>query len=309
MTGTGTLGAEITGANHPAISVGGTATLGGTLDAQFNGVTPAAGDSWDLLDASSFTGSFNGITSNVALGPGESFGIREMAGGTNGMLAQLVFEQRLSLTVDRGSKIASLNNPGGAVISIDGYRIESALGSINPTPWSSFEDLGLDGGTWLEAGGGGTANQLAELNPDTSAALAGFSTQPIGGVFQPNFVTFGEETEDLVFTYTTPSGETLEGSVDYVGRKQHNNLVLVVDPNTGDGRLRNESGVAVSIEGYTILSGSGGLLDSWNSLEDQAAESGTWFEANPQRQSAGGVAVGRSHDAKPGRRVQPGCLV
>jgi len=278
---TGTLTAEITAADHPPILVGGGATLGGTVDAQFNGVAPVPGNSWDLIDATNLLGSFSGITSNVTLGAGQSFAIRETAGGVNGMLAQLVLEQRLSLSVDRQSKIASINNPGTGEVSIDGYRIESAVGSINPIPWSSFEDQQLDGGTWDEGAGGGTANQLAELNPDSSRTLGNSATESIGAVFQPNFVTLGQETEDLLFTYTTPTGEIVQGPVDYVGRKQHNNLVLVVDPASGAGRMQNESEISVDIDGYTITSAAGSLLDTWNSLEDQGAAGGSWDEANP----------------------------
>jgi hypothetical protein len=192
-----------------------------------------------------------------------------------------LFEEVLSLKVDRDSKIVSLVNPDTDPIAIDGYRIESALGSINPTPWDSFEDQQLDGDTWLEASGGGTANQLAELNPDTSAVISVASPRAIGAVFEPNFVTFGQESEDLVFTYTTSTGEIFGGTVDYVGRKQHNNLVLVVDPASGAGRMQNESGLTVDIDGYTITSASGALLDTWNSLQDQGAAGGDWFEANP----------------------------
>jgi hypothetical protein len=280
---TSTLAAEINAGTHSAISVGGGATLSGNVDAQFNGVNPLPGDTWDLVDAASFTGGFDAVTSNLSLGPGQVLGTRQVVGGTNGMLAQLVFEQRLTLNVDRESKIVSLENPGAAPVSIDGYRIGSAVGSINSIPWTSFADLGLDGGTWLEAGGGGTANQLAELNPDTTAAISDSSARAIGAVFQPNFVTLGQETEDLVFTYTNLDDEIIEGTVNYVGRKEHNNLVLVVDPASGAGRMQNESGLTVDIDGYTVTSASGALLDTWNSLQDQGAAGGDWFEGNPSQ--------------------------
>ena len=278
---TGTLTAEITAADHPPISVGGGATLGGTVDAQFNGVAPVPGNSWDLIDATNLLGSFSEITSNVTLGAGQSFAIREMAGGVNGMLAQLVLEQRLSLSVDRQSKIVSISNPGTGEVSIDGYRIESAVGSINPISWNSFEDQQLDGGNWDEGAGGGTANQLTELNPDSSRTLGNSAAESIGTVFQPNFVALGQETEDLLFTYTTPTGEIVQGPVDYVGRKQHNNLVLVVDPASGEGRMQNESEISVDIDGYIITSEAGALLDTWNSVDDQDAAGGNWGEANP----------------------------
>jgi len=195
-----------------------------------------------------------------------------------------MFRPSLELHVNRLTgltQIVGVGGSGAVPVSIDGYRIESAVGSINPTFWNSFEDQELDGDTWDEASGDGTANQLAELNPDTSAAITAPSTRPIGAVFQPNFVTLGQETEDLVFTYTTPTGNILEGLVNYVGRKQHNNLVLVVDPASGAGRLQNESEISVDIDGYNITSESGSLLDTWNSLDDQGAAGGNWDEANP----------------------------
>ncbi len=54
--------------------------------------------------------------------------------------------------------------------------------------------------------------------------------------------------------------------------------MVVVDPESGRAILQNQSTVDVTIDGYTITSESGSLLTSWNSLDDQDAGGGEWFE-------------------------------
>jgi hypothetical protein len=68
--------------------------------------------------------------------------------------------------------------------------------------------------------------------------------------------------------------------VEYVGANL-NNLTLLVDPETGEARLKNTSPLNVSIDGYSIGSASGSLLPAtWNSLDDQNAAGGDWMESN-----------------------------
>src|SRR4029077_12881203 len=61
-----------------------------------------------------------------------------------------------------------------------------------------------------------------------------------------------------------------------------NQLVLLVDPVTGQARVNNGSGAGVTIDGYSILSSAGSLRPGdgfWNSLADQATTG--WVEATP----------------------------
>jgi hypothetical protein len=100
----------------------------------------------------------------------------------------------------------------------------------------------------------------------------------VGHVFLPQSAPLGVDFEDLVITFNTPTGETLQGNVVYEGDKRFNNLVVVVDPESGHAILQNQSTVDVTFDAYTVTSESGSLLTSWNSLEDQDAGGGEWFE-------------------------------
>ena len=58
-----------------------------------------------------------------------------------------------------------------------------------------------------------------------------------------------------------------------------NNIVLQIDPTTGEGRIRNSTGTSLALDAYTIESASGSLdAANWNSLDDQNAAGGDWLE-------------------------------
>jgi hypothetical protein len=182
-----------------------------------------------------------------------------------------------TLRVNRNDGTAVLENALGEPISFDGYTIQSVAGSLNPAGFTSFQDQGLDGGTWVEIGVL-NRNQLGELNPDVDATLNLSDMRDVGHVFLPQSAPLGVDFEDLVISFTTDSGQTLQGNVVYEGVKRYNNLVVVVDPESGHAILQNQSTVDVTFDGYSITSESGSLLTSWNSLEDQDAGGGEWFE-------------------------------
>jgi glucose/arabinose dehydrogenase len=182
-----------------------------------------------------------------------------------------------TLRVNRNDGTAVLENALGEPISFDGYTIQSVVGSLNPAGFTSFQDQGLDGGTWREIGVL-NRNQLGELNPDVDATLNQSDMRDVGHVFLPQSAPLGVDFEDLVITFNTPAGQTLQGNVVYEGDKRFNNLVVVVDPQSGRAILQNQSTGDVMIDGYTITSQSGSLLTTWNSLEDQDAGGGEWFE-------------------------------
>jgi hypothetical protein len=67
-----------------------------------------------------------------------------------------------------------------------------------------------------------------------------------------------------------------------VGVDAQNELVLVVDPTTGQARIKNASAFSATIDGYSVLSGSASLRPAdglWQSLTDQAVAG--WVEASP----------------------------
>jgi hypothetical protein len=84
----------------------------------------------------------------------------------------------------------------------------------------------------------------------------------------------------LTFQYSVPGLGTVDGIVEYTGRR--NNLVLTIDPATGAAAIQNESPFFnVAIDAYTISSASGKLKSAaggWNSLDDQNL--GAWDEAD-----------------------------
>lgn len=282
---TSNLIAEITGASHSPFKSTSTATLGGTLQLDFN-YTPAAIHTWNLVDAATVTGNFTQIVPDpsVTLGPGQTFAMRTVNGGVNGRLAQLYINQLLVLNVNRDSGAVSITNPGTAGIALDGYVIQSAIGSLNASDavWNSLEEQpGVAGSGWLEANP--TVNHIAELRSTSTSTLGAGQTWNLGNIFDPvTPVTFAQNTEDLQFSYTDPtSGSTANLAPHYTGSAGINNLVLFADPATGNVKIRNTSPFTVSIDGYTIASAASSLNSTdalWNSLSESIGS--TWAEAN-----------------------------
>jgi len=277
--------AEITGPDHSALKTTDMASLDGTLELNFNGYTPTATDTWNLVDAMSITGTFSNIVPDpdVALGSGTKFNVRTVAGG-NGQQAQLFLQQLLVLNVNRNSGEVTIKNPGNTSVDFDGYGIRSATGSLNSDDaiWSSLEEqAGVAGPNWHE--GQSTSNQLVELRSGGTSTVGSGNSWSLGNVFDPPMPTaFGQEVEDLVFEYNDPvSNSTVTSTVEYAGSGSINNLVLTVDPVTGQAYLHNPSPFTVAIDGYTISSEGGSLNSSpaaWTSLQDQVGN--TWAEAN-----------------------------
>ena len=121
---------EITGPTHSALKTTGNVSLGGTLQADFNGVTPTLGQSWNLFDAASVTGAFANALPDAAvpLGTAQRIATRTVNGGTNGKLVQMFIQQLPVLTVNRATGAVAITNPGSAPLPIDGYTIQSNLG-------------------------------------------------------------------------------------------------------------------------------------------------------------------------------------
>jgi hypothetical protein len=185
---------------------------------------------------------------------------------------------KLKLVVDRGTGLMSLRNRTGAAVNLDGYSISSATGSLNAGQWTSLTDQ--LGGVWQEANV--SATRLSELNPSGAFPMADGGRISLGSAFAPSGSSIGQASagSDLAFEYTADGVETRNGAVAYVG---HNNLVLRINPLTGETRVTNSSQFNVAIDGYTITSPSGSLSPAagqWNSLDDQNAHGGQWFESN-----------------------------
>ncbi len=280
--GTSALVEDIRSAIHSPVRAAGVAALGGQFSVQFGGgYVPAVGTSWDIVDAAGIAGQFSSVdlSAGPTLGPGQVFRLARRAGGVNGQLLQLQYRNVLTLNVDWNTKAVSISSPSGEAIAIDGYSVLSASGGLSVGQWNSFQDQTLSG--WAEAAP--TSNALNELNTNVGGILSINSTaKGIGTPFNPVFGPLGQSPEDLRFEYTLPStGETIEGIVNYTGNRLVNNLLLTVDPASGQAQLKNSSPNPLSFDGYSILSASNSLLPSngnWLSLADQAQTG--WQESN-----------------------------
>lgn len=275
---------EITGATHSPLKTAGTAGLGGTLQVDFNGATPAAGSSWNLVDAAAISGSFTAILPDpaVPLGLGQVLAVRTVNGGTNGKLAQLVVNQLPVLSINRNTGAVAITNPGTAGIDLDSYTIQSTNGALVQANWQSLATHpGVAGAGWSEANP--TANRLSELRSSGTSTLAAAGSWGLGNVFkEPTPTQFGQNREDVVFQYNDPvTKATVNGVVNYTGGAGINNLVLFADPATGNVKIRNTSPFIVAIDGYTISSAGASLNSNpalWTSLHD--SQGNNWAEAN-----------------------------
>jgi hypothetical protein len=244
------------------------------------GVTPTAASTWNLFETSALSGSFNSIefSQNIPLGPGLKWVVEPAPAGAGRVFAQLKTRQHLVLTVNRDTGAVELTNPGGGALSLDGYSVRSAGGWLTPGTWNSLDDQNALGGDWLETAT--TAQRVTELKPASDTLLASGATRSIGSLFNVNPPVFGVATEDVTFDYTTSDGLTYQGIVQYLGAVQPNNLLLTVNPATGQAQVKNTSNFTVAIDSYSVLSASGALNETgWSSLDEQNAAGGNWLEA------------------------------
>ncbi len=273
--------ADITAATHTKLTTPGSVVLNGAFRPQFTGVSPAPGNRWDLIDAGGFGGAFNLDLSAVTPGVGLAYQLANVPGGTNGRLLQLQYNALLQATINSDSNAVSFSSPSGVAINLIGYSISSAGGSLNPTNWNSLDDQNVGGANvWHEASP--TANSLNELVANGNSSLSVGSTPvSVGNPYAFTPASFGQ-APDVQFEYVTATGEFKQGFVKYTGSKAYNNLLLTVDPSTGDAQLKNSSNFTINLLGYSILSESGSLQpgnSDWSSLKDQGLSG--WQEAAP----------------------------
>ncbi len=107
----------------------------------------------------------------------------------------------LVLAVDPATGAARLENQSTLSAGIDGYKISSASGSLQPANgnWSSLDDQNAAGGDWRESNP--SITQLAELKPSGEALFTGGLSFNMGSLFK---TTAAGGTQDLVFEYLFP---------------------------------------------------------------------------------------------------------
>ncbi|TWT85955.1 hypothetical protein Pla123a_07620 [Posidoniimonas polymericola] len=245
-----------------------------------SGFQLSAGDSWTLISGSAVTGGFDQITVEPELlgNPGQTIDI-----STSGNQVDLAVGQRLVLEVDRYTGGAVIKNWEGhsTDIEIIDYTLSSTAGNLDSSDgrWNSLaDDAGKPG--WAEANPSTTA--LSELN-DTSVSLvfASGDSHDFGTPFNVNtaapFGTQRLDTGGVTFEYLDPdTGAVQTAAIRTVGR--YNDLVLAVDPVTGNATIQNQSGESLDFISYTISSASGSLLPTFAGIEGGAGPD--WYDAN-----------------------------
>ena len=266
---TGTLAADIEGDSHAAIMVEGAAELGGRLEVEVSGITPVFGQSWDLLNAASLSGRFEGVdaTSASSLPRGLRYQVT-----TNDTTASLHVGNALIAIVNRQTGDTTIENAVGEPVEITGYALQSKNGLLAAN-WQ-----GVLGEGWTTANP--SPGHVSELNLSGSRALDVGTKIDLGNTYAGNGA--GPTDEDIVFEYTTLDGRLLTGSVEYAGAL--NDLVLHVDPTDGSAAIANRSRFidTPDLTGYAIRSDVGGLtVNTWTSFADTGAAGDGWTPANP----------------------------
>lgn len=190
---------------------------------------------------------------------------------------EVAVDRPLVLTVDRDSGNMSVTSPYGDV-EFDAYTITSANGALDVAGWQSLQNQAAGG--WSEVNS--SSQLIGELQSVGTTQLTPSGSLSLGNGYSPDLagIPFGVDPSDLTFAVRSlTSGETSEGIVEYTGSGLINNLVLTIDPESGDARITNESATVLEIDSYTIVSESGSLLVDWNSLADQGVSG--WTEAQP----------------------------
>lgn len=260
---------------HTKLTAGGTiANVQGALVVQTSGgYTPSLGASWDILEGATITGGgFDIDTSAVSLAPGSGYRTRLVDNGASRTM-QLYYDSLATLLVNTSTGAMSLVSESGNAIDVIGYSVTSGGGALNPTNFNGLANQSFPG--WQVAGTP-SANAFDELNATGSLALDG-SAISLGNAFAAP-TEFGV-SPDINFEYAV-AGELqpTTGIVKMSGVAAVNNLLLKVDPATGEGQLKNSSTFDIEILGYSIVSNSGSLNETtWTSLADDSTPG--WDEA------------------------------
>jgi hypothetical protein len=257
-------------------------TLNGTLRverAPSTSFTFTTGNSWTIMEGAPVTGNFSSVQIDPLL---RSNAGQAVSVSTSGNAVTLSVEQRLVLQVDRFTGATTLVNPSGHATSIGliSYTMSSPNNGVNFTDarWHSFDD-DPNKPDWFEANPSST--NLSELNPFSSLTLNSGSSHDFGTPINANVAaplgTSRVNVGDVTMGYQLPNGTFVDAVVEGVGR--FNDLVLVVDPDTGNATIQNQSAEGVEFISYKISSVSGSLETSYDGLEGLPLAD--WYKANP----------------------------
>ncbi len=263
---------QIGAGGHSIINSSGTTILGGTLELDFDGVTPTLGDQWRIVTGSNAaTGEFDTITgADLALGT-------KYATAKDGNNVDVAVEKALTLTYNTASGTTTITDYVGGV-EVKGYTVSSDA-TLDTTAFNSMENAGIGNLEVAHA----SVNQLSELtSPDKGAAtLTPGQVHDLGAVLAAleDSAAFGTKAnaQGLNLEYVDGNNMLKQAIVTIEGTE--NNLVLHVDSATGEITLQNHSTKTVDLKGYTIKSANGDIdVAALTSIADGNAD---WDEANP----------------------------
>ena len=284
----GSLQFGISSSGSAEISVGGAATLRGTIHPVFDDdVQVAFGDSWSFLKAESITGE---AVAMPAGGSSLARGLALQVSADNGTASVSVTNVPV-LTIDRVTGGATIANVVGQPIALTAYSVGSLSGLLAPESWTSLKSTGGD--DWTEANP--RAQRLAELNLSGETTLDVGGTIDLGNAYNASQGANPRE-EDVTFEYLRADGSVATGIVEYNGPA--NDLVLRVDPETGQADISHRSSFIdpFDVTFYSILSDSGSLsVEGWNSLADNGLAGEGWTIANPRDVALGELNLSDSH--------------
>lgn len=197
----------------------------------------------------------------------------------------------VTLQIDRRDGEIVLTNELATPLDLDGYEITSSNGLLNPAGWVSFAEQGIAG--WQEAPNSSdhglaefnpTPGQAFVLQPGASASIGvAYTTDPTAAM---EAVGFGNEYEDVAFRFSSDSSDSVVKAlaVRYVGERRENNLVVEIDPNTGQATLINDSPFQLALDFFQVASDSDTLDPSFLGLSEDGSPVPGW-QSTPNNNS------------------------
>ncbi|MEM9660145.1 MAG: hypothetical protein AAF961_17410, partial [Planctomycetota bacterium] len=286
-----------TSAAASTVSVVGDVALAGSVNLDFSGAPmPSVGDTFDLMQAGgAVSGMFGQVTSvGAGLNPGQQFIVNAVPSGSD-TLVQAELINALVLRIDRDAGTMEILDPNGGSIDFDAYEVTSAVGSLNPGGFAGLASQAVAG--WDEANP--NSNSVGELNAQSSSVAA--ASTSLGNSYAPDLSTFAVHPDDHQFRYRLADGRFVDGQIEYVGTEVINDLLLVVDPTTGDGQLFNDSATPLPVDGYTIKS-AGASLDA----AGFTGLGGDWVNSNPSSTQLADLLADGSQTLAPGETLALG---
>jgi hypothetical protein len=181
-------------------------------------------------------------------------------------------DQPFSVVVDPRTGATSLRNDGATPIAIDGYLLRSASTQDNPAVFnvSGWDNLGGDFASTATG-----PNRIGETNLTGSLTVAPGASVSIGSAYTPFAPTaVGQPEPTFDFTYSVAGGGAAVGDVEFSRR---NTVVLVVNSQTGQASLQNQSAFPVQLDGYLLTSTAGVLNPAgWTTLQSSLGGAGGW---------------------------------